>query len=239
MSLPTFVTATRSDTVGSWLDFASTSSLSKTISCITNANRAMVIFIATGNAYATAVSVGGQAFTRIGRATYPSFFDADVWGRLNPLTGNQTLSISMSRNNSGFVTVAQFAGTSGWTAATTAYGGGNSISTAISGLPTDCMAVSCLNKFNGINGYGAGQSLIYQASRYGCYGISTYKNLAAGGSTTFTYTAEVSDKWAHALFGLLPMSAGGSNVIWWFKKLLEKRKREKWQQLIKEPIYQI
>jgi hypothetical protein len=214
---PAFVSGTKYDINNSWLEFASTSTLSKTVACISNVDRAFIIQVMGGTGkQVSSASIGGQALSRIGYIAYPSNLWMDVWGKLNAPTGNQTLSITLNASVSGWVNVLQFDKTSGWrTQITTAQGSTTNPSTTATSLIKDDLVISSIVKFNGLSGVGAGQTEIQYNYRYGLYSRPSTKILTVDGSTVFSYTSGASDKYAHVIWSLMPVPVGGGKVIWW------------------------
>lgn len=226
---PEFISATDRDTANGWLEFADTNSFTKTVSCITNLNRAFIAVVAAGGGRTvSSITIGGQALSLIGYIAYPSNIFVCAYGRLNAPTGNQSLAVTLSGRTYGYVTILQFDNTTGWRAQISSNQGiTQNPSISANNLIADDLVVSACNKFSDLAGLGSGQTSLHYSSRYanGCH--KSRKILSANGSTTFSYTSTTSDKYAHVVFSLIPLpTPGGGSVIWWFRKWLEEKKKE-------------
>lgn len=217
MTAPSFISAQQYDTGGIWLQFATTRTFTQTVSCISNSDRAFIAVVAASDGRTvTSITIGGQALSLIGYIAYPSNIFVGVYGLLNAPTGNQSLYVYLSGNTSGYVTVLQFDKTTGWRSQISSNQGISSApSLTATSLIADDLVVSACNKFGDLTGLGAGQTALHYAARYAMACYKSSKVLTSDGSTSFSYTSSTSDKYAHVVFSLKPISGGGSNIAWW------------------------
>lgn len=231
MATPSFISGLQYyDGTTNWIEFAGTSSLSGSVNVISNANRAFILQIQGGSARTvTAASIGGQALSQIGYIAYPSNIWQAVWGRMNPTSGVQTLSVTLSGTTSGNVNVLQFADAGGWRSqTTTAQGTVEDPNHTATNLIAGDLVVSNITKFQGLDAtVGTGQTLHFRNWRYDLYNLTSSKVLSSDGSTAFLYYSDISDKYATVIWSLHPVAGGGSNIIWWFRNHLQKRLRER------------
>lgn len=218
MAAPSFVTGTKYDVNNSWLDFGGTSSFSKTVAGIGDANRAMVIVVGTGTGrLVSSAYYAGVAFTPLVSAVYPGYTTNHILYLKNAQAGNNALSVALNGNASGFVTVLQFnnVGSISQISAST-YGVGSTNSLTGYGFGNNSLVVSAVNHFTSVSDTTS-QTLFQYNWRYGNYVRITGRELLSGGDAAFGYRFSASDKYAHTMFALSSDSPGGGSgrVIWW------------------------